>query len=124
MKEHKNLIDNNILPASVLAVSAMDYLPQIAALKGISETYEKDNEGNKTSKLLSITYHCVNPENYHSFSVKTMNAKRIVTQEQIEESTEVIFIEIPVKETVMKPYEVSYGKAKVSIVAPYVKLHE
>ena len=122
MSNLKKLIDNNIIAANVLAVSAMDYLPKIAALKGISEIYQKDANGNKTDTLQAITYHCVNTENYHNFSVKTMNTKRIITQEQLDEAPDVVFIEIPVEETIMKPYEIAYGKAKVSIIAPYVKL--
>lgn len=124
MNDKQRLLDNNVLPVTAFVVSAADYLPQIAALKGVSEIFEKDSTGQRTDILQAITYHCVNTENFRNFSIKVLDAKRIITAAQLEEASEVVYVEIPVKDCILKPYEISYNKCKVSIIAPYIKLHK
>jgi hypothetical protein len=81
-------------------------------------------EGKKTDKIEAVRYDCVNPDNFTSFIIKVETSRPVVTKEVLDASDEPIFINIPVAEVVIRPYAIEYGKAKVSIIAPYVKLAE
>lgn len=120
----KAILDHNQIKASELQVSAVGIIPDIAVVKDVRASYVLDAEGKKTDKVDVLRYDCVNPDNFSSFTLKVGTTRPVVTKEIIEASEEPIFISIPVSETVIKPYEIAYGVAKVSVIAPYVKLVE
>ena len=120
----KILIDNNMIKASALQVSAEGIIPEVAILKNIRVSYELDAEGKKTDKIEAVRYECVNPENFSIFTIKVETTRPVVTKEILEASEEPVYISIPVDEVIIRPYEISYGNAKVSIIAPYIKLAE
>ncbi|MDD3417724.1 MAG: hypothetical protein PHY47_27670 [Lachnospiraceae bacterium] len=120
----KVVIDNNIMKASALEVSAIGVIPEVAVVRNVRISNVLDAEGKKTDKIEAIRYDCVNPDDFSSFTLKVETSRPVVTKEILEASEEPIYITIPVEEVVIRPYEISYGKAKVSIVAPFVKLEE
>ena len=118
------VIDNNVMKASELEVTAVGKISDIAVLKNVRVSNVMDAEGKKTDKVEAVRYDCVNPENFSTFTIKVETTRPVVTKEILEASEQPIYISIPVEEVVIRPYEISYGNAKVSIVAPYVKLAE
>ncbi len=120
----KAQIDNNVMKASALEVPATGIIPDIAVVKNIRISNVLDAEGKKTDKVEAVRYDCVNPDNFTTFTVKVETTRPVVTKEILETSEEPIYIAIPVSEVVIRPYAIEFGKAKVSIVAPYVKLAE
>ena len=120
----KIMIDNNIMKASELEISAVGIIPDVAVVKNVRVSNVLDAEGKKTDKVEAVRYDCVNPDNFSTFTLKVETTRPIVTKEILEASEEPVFITIPVDEVIIRPYEISYGNAKVSIIAPYVKLAE
>ena len=118
------VIDNNVMKASELEVTAVGKISDIAVLKNVRVSNVMDAEGKKTDKVEAVRYDCVNPENFSTFTIKVETTRPVVTKEILEASEQPIYISIPVEEVVIRTYEISYGNAKVSIVAPYVKLAE
>lgn len=117
-------IDNNMMKASELEISALGIIPEVAVVKNVRISYVMDAEGKKTEMVDAVRYDCVNPDNFSTFTLKVKTTRPIVTKEILEISEEPVYITIPVSEVVIRPYEISYGKAKVSIIAPYVKKAE
>lgn len=120
----KVLIDNNVIKASELEVSAVGIIPEVAVVRNVRISNVLDAEGNRTDKVEAVRYDCVNPDNFSSFTLKVEATRPVVTKETLESSEEPIYITIPVSETVIRPYAIEYGQAKVSIIVPYVKLAE
>lgn len=126
-KEHKIMqivLDNNQMKAAALQVSAIGIIPELAVVKDVRVSYVLDSEGKKTEKVDVIRYDCVNTDNFSTFTLKVETTHPIVTKEILEASEEPVYISIPVSEVVIRPYSIEYGNAKVSIIAPYVKLAE
>lgn len=120
----KIMIDNNIMKASELEISAVGIIPDVAVVKNVRVSNVLDAEGKKTDKVEAVRYDCVNPDNFSTFTLKVETTRPIVTKEILEASEEPVYITIPVSEVVIRPYSIEYGNAKVSIIAPYVKLAE
>lgn len=120
----KVILDNNNMKASELEVSAVGIIPEIAVVKNVRVSNVLDAEGKKTDKVEAVRYVCVNPDNFSMFTLKVETTRPVVTKEILEASEEPVYIMIPVSEVVIRPYAIEYGNAKVSVIAPYVKLAE
>ena len=120
----KAILDNNQMKVRALEVPASGIIPELAVVKNVRISNALDAEGKKAEKVDVVRYDCVNPDNFSVFTLKVESTRPVVTKEILEASEEAVYIEIPVSETVIRPYEIVYGTAKVSIVAPYVKLAE
>ena len=120
----KVLIDNNRMKASELQVPALGIIPDLAIVKNVRISNVLDSEGKKTEKIEAVRYDCVNPENFSILTLKVETTRPVVTKEILEAAEEMIYISIPVDEVIIRPYSIEYGNAKVSIIAPYVKLAE
>ena len=120
----KVVIDNNVIKVSELEVSAVGIIPEVAVVRNVRISNALDNEGKKTDKIEAIRYDCINPDNFSSFTLKVETTYPVVTKETLDVSEEPVYITIPVDKVTIRPYEISYGNAKVSIVAPYVALLE
>lgn len=118
----KYVLDNNLMKASALQVSAVGIIPEIVVVRNVRLSYAMDTEGNKTDKVEAVRYDCVNPDNFTTFTIKVVTDCPVVTKEILDASEEPVFISIPVEDVVIRPYAIEYGNAKVTIVAPYVKL--
>lgn len=113
-------IDGNKIKASELKISGDGVLPETAILKKVSYMYGTDEKGMKTENVLAVRYKCINPNDFDTFTVKVEATDSIITPAELEAAEEPVFITIPVKETLIKPYKIEYGYADVTIVAPYV----
>lgn len=117
-------ISNGIMDSNHFAISAEGIIPKVAVVRSMRFAYQPDENGNRTEVIDSVRYDCVDPTTFATFTIKVNGAKTIITQKELEGTDDVVYIDIPVELTVIKPYALEYGKAKVSIVAPYVKLHK
>lgn len=118
----KNIINNNKMSISDIQISAIGLISEIVAVRDVKPVFKTDSEGKRTDIVEAIRYDCVNPNDYSTFTLKTLSIKPVNTVEELEMSKTPVFISIPVKEVVIKPYKIEYGVATVSIIAPFVKL--
>lgn len=117
------LKDNTISTAD-LVISAEGLISEKAALRDVRISYVQDEEGRRTNVIDCVRYDCFCVEDLSTFVIKVAGGKAVITREALEKSKEPVFIQIPVGELTIKPYEIQYGVAKVTITAPYVKLIE
>ena len=115
-------LNNNQIKASELSISAVGYISEVAVLRDVKVSYIKDSDGKATNVIESSRYTCVDPVTFATFTLKVNGARVLITPEAVAESEEHIYIDIPVDETIIKPYAIEYGTAKVSIIAPYIKV--
>jgi hypothetical protein len=118
----KSIITNNVLSSKLLILSAKEFINPVAILRDVKLVYETDANGKRTDKVVAVKYDCIDPETYSTFSIKVEGNKPVITPTALELSESIVTLEIPVNETLIKPYELSYGNCKVSIVAPYVTI--
>lgn len=112
------------MKANDLEMSGSGIISEEVVLKAIRVSYKYDDEQKRTDIIESIKYDCVDPESFSFFTIKVNTATPVITQEMLETSENSVFLYIPVDEVVIRPYELGFGVAKVSIVAPYVRLLE
>lgn len=120
----KTVLNENKLKASELEVPAEGLIPEVAVLRNVRVSYVTDADGNRTETIEFVRYDCVNPENYSNFTLKVVSTRPVVSQEMLESLEEPLFIAIPVSKTIIRPYSIEFGYAKVSIIAPEVKIYE
>lgn len=118
----KNLMSNNKMSTSNMQIPAVGIIAERVVVRDVKPVFKTDSEGKRTDIVEAIRYDCVNPNDYSTFTLKTLSIKPVITPEELEASEEVVYISIPVNEVVIKPYKIEYGIATVSIIAPYVKL--
>lgn len=112
------------MKVAALEVSAVGIIPEVAVVRNVRISNVLDEEGKKTDKVQAVRYDCVNPEDFSTFTLKVETTYPVVTKEILEASEEPVFVNIPVDAVVIRPYAIEFGQAKVSIVAPFVKLVE
>lgn len=120
----KTFIENNEMSAGNLEISAQGKISEILVVRKVRPSYLKDAEGKITENIDHIKYDCVDPETFATITLKVLSTHPVVTNEIIETAEDAIYIAVPVDETVIKPYEIKFGKAKVSVIVPFVKLAE
>lgn len=118
----KVIVNNNQIKTKDMTIPATGIIPEVAAVRNVRVSNVQDAEGNPSNVVEAIRYDCVDPNTYACFTIKVEGGKPVVTEEVLEASPDVVYIQIPVSEVSIKPYEIKYGIAKVSIVAPFVKL--
>lgn len=118
----KNLMSNNKMSTSNMQISAVGIIAERVVVRDVKPVFKTDSEGKRTDIVEAIRYDCVNPNDYSTFTLKTLSIKPVITAEELEMSETPVFISIPVNDVVIKPYKIEYGIATVSIIAPYVKL--
>lgn len=112
----KNIEDNKIstkalgIPLSEFTTSTRFFL------KEIRENFAYE-DGKRTNEFRSTTLTCVDVETFSTLKIK-VETKFQLTQKDLDEATERIFVEIPTDETIVMPYKIEYGKAMVTITAP------
>ena len=120
----KAIIENNEMAVDNLEVSAKGKVADVLVVRKVRPQYVKDAEGKITDKIEAVRYDCIDPETYAIITLKVLSTHPVVTNEIIETAEDAIYIAVPVDETVIRPYEIKFGKAKVSIIVPFVKLAE
>ncbi|MBQ9198690.1 MAG: hypothetical protein IJ141_00740 [Lachnospiraceae bacterium] len=119
------IIKENIISTQYLITNAKGFLNPIAVLRDVKILYKTDTNGSRTDEVIGIKYECIDTETFSTFSVKVEgNVKPVITAQELELSTTPVYIEIPVEQTLIRPYDISFGNAKISIVAKNVKLHK
>jgi len=117
----KHQIDKNVTDIKHLTFTAEGKIPPQVVVRNVRFAHETDADGNRTDTIKAVLYDCVDPVNFATFTLKVNSNKAVITPEELEEADDVVYIEIPLESTVIKPYAIEYGKAKVSIIAPQVK---
>ena len=112
----KSLFNGNEIPTDDLQVELPKIIPQQSVLRDIALPKEEDG------KEPFVRYTLLNPTNFDTFKVKVPGNTPIITKEQLAESTENIIVELPISQLKAKVYAISYGKAKVSITAPAIRI--
>ena len=65
---------------------------------------------------------CVNPETYQSFKVKVINRSLPFDAETIENSLEPIYVKFDTDRITIVPYEINFGRVKLSIRTDTIEL--
>lgn len=115
-------IDRNVMAISDLEISAVGKISDKVVVRKVRLAYAKDASGVITDVVEAVKYDCVDPDSYDSFTLKVETARAVITNEEIERSEEAVLISVPVEDVKIRPYAIEFGKAKVSIVAPFVTL--
>ena len=118
----KAVIDNNMMKASSLEMGATGLISEQLVLLDITYQYKTDEAGEKTKEVEYVKYKCIDTATYSSLMIKVETNKPVISNANLEASEDAVYIRIPVDETLIKPYAIEYGKAKVSIIAPFVEL--
>lgn len=118
----KGIIDNNIMKADALVMGATGLISEQLVLLDITYQYKTDEAGEKTKEVEYVKYKCIDTATYSSLMIKVKTNKPVISNADLEASEDAVYIRIPVDETLIKPYAIEYGKAKVSIIAPRVEL--
>lgn len=116
------IIADNQIKSENIVISAADKVPETAVLKAVRPVYQKDADGKRTDAIEAIRYDCVHPNEYWGFTIKVAGNRPVITAEVFEKMEDVVYLAIPVDAVQIKIYDFSYGVAKVSIQAPYVKI--
>lgn len=74
----------------------------------------------RTDEILGTSYLLADLDSGAQFTIRVNSPKLVVTQQQIDNTDDMFFVEIPIQETMVIPYEIAYGTAKVTIKAPSV----
>lgn len=115
-------LENNEIKAEAFELPGRGFLPEEVVLLDYSCQYKTDNNNQKTDTIECIRYTCIDTKTFSRFKVKVLSNKPVISKKDLEDSETPVYIRIPVDETTIKPYEIQYGKAKVSIIAPFVEL--
>ena len=118
----KAIIDNNMMKADSLVMGATGLISEQLVLLDITYQYKTDEAGEKTKEVEYVKYKCIDTATYSSLMIKVKTNKPVISNTDLEASEDAVYIRIPVDETLIKPYAIEYGKAKVSIIAPRVEL--
>ncbi len=116
-------LDNNQIKCKELRIPVSAFYSNgTFIVKSVHEN-KAFNEAEKkyTGPTESVTYTVVHPETLASFKVKVMEATPVISQKELEGSEKIVQVLLPLEETFIQPYEINYGVAKVSIVAPSIK---
>jgi len=115
--------DNNELKTSALEQKlSVFFSTDTFVVKGIREGRAYDEEQKKyTGPIEYIVYSLVNPESLSSIKVKVPAAHPVISPDELEASDEPVYVRLPLDKTMVRPYEIKYGTAKVSITAPSIE---
>lgn len=120
----KSLINNNVISASYLAMNGKGLLPSVAVLRDVHPVYKMDASGSKTDEIIAFRYNLTCPESFSTFNIKVEGSKPIITSDALELADDVVYVDINPEAVTIKPYEISFGNAKLSMSAPSIRLHK
>ena len=122
----KNMIQiiNNTVNASAFTIPASSALSGVAVVKGVKPIYELYSEGKRTENVIAVKYDLIDADNFNSFSVKVAGSKPVITSEELEIAQGLVLVELPVEQMKIRAYAMEYGKAKITLSAPFIKRKE
>lgn len=119
----KKIIDDNQMSSSFFEIGGKGIIPEEAILRNITPSYRKNSEDTERV-LIGWIVECVDAVTASIFKIRVENKDAVISPKDFEEAENLIVIQIPVQQVKIKPYSIEYGKAKVSISVPYIKLKE
>ena len=76
----------------------------------------------KTDRVDSVSYKVIDNLFYDTFTVKVYQDKPIITQKDLDNREDNVYVSFPLEHTVVSLYAIEYGIVKVSIVAPDIEI--
>ena len=70
----------------------------------------------------AIIYVCTDLSTLSRLRIRVNSTTPVIEPEELENSDDILFIKVPINDTIVRVYDVSYGKAKLSIIAPFLSL--
>lgn len=117
----KNL-DNNQVQINSFSATLADFTQSDTFVcKAIKRNFRYENE-KKTENVESVAYDLVDTKTFVSFRLKVPGDSPVIDPVAFDEMDKVIKVRVPIDQTTVRPYRVEYGRATVSIVAPFVEL--
>ena len=120
----RTIIKDNTISSDFFLLDANKVLPDKAILREVKPVYVLDAKNTVTDKIDYVRYDCVDPVNFGTFKVKVMNSDPIISEDELEASDTPVIIELPLDKMFVRPYKMEYGKASVTITAPYLVIAE
>ena len=123
MKINKKMrINDNICKADCFEMQLSDFVNNGRFfLTNVDRRYKYDENHKRTNVVESIVY-TVTDERLNRFQIRVPSTVPVIEQDKLDESEEIPFVELPINETVVKPYKMEFGKVYVSISAPWIRL--
>lgn len=122
MKQNLKAFANNKCKISDLTFKMSDITTTNIFVVTKVSIVKKYVDGKATEEVEGVNYTLTDTHTFAQIRIKALTTKPVVTQEDLDTSDTPIFIEIPLDETVVKPYKIEYGTVSLSITAPYVTL--
>ena len=119
----KSFIKNNVVNANVFVMTGKDMLSPVVALRDVRYVYKTDSAGKRTDEIQAIKYDVIDTETFSTFTIKVDGSVAVITPNDLELAPDIVYLDIPINQVIIKPYEMSFGNAKVSISAPSVSIH-
>lgn len=78
----------------------------------------------KGEDIIGWRYHLYEADTHVTLIVKVPGAKPVISVEDFNASSDEIYVFLPLQDTELSLYQISYGKGLCTISAPFVKLSE
>lgn len=116
-------LDNNSIRSEFFTMTLDKFLGDDFdfVLKGYKVIYVYE-DGKKTDTVSHILYHLVDTILFQQIDVKVPHSIPIITQSDLDNADMPVFVSIPTKDTVVKPYKIEFGHVKVSITSPSISI--
>lgn len=119
----RNRILNNKTTKDFFIKHLIDFYPNVNEfiLKEVKVNYIYENKV-KTDRVDSVSYKVIDNLFYDTFTVKVYQDKPIITQKDLDNREDNVYVSFPLEHTVVSLYAIEYGIVKVSIVAPDIEI--
>ena len=119
----RNRILNNKTTKDFFIKHLIDFYPNVNEfiLKEVKVNYLYENKV-KTDRVDSVSYKVIDNLFYDTFTVKVYQDKPIITQKDLDNREDNVYVSFPLERTVVSLYAIEYGIVKVSIVAPDIEI--
>jgi len=122
MKKNFKRINDNICKAECFQMKLADFVDDDRfALNSVERRYKYDENRKRTDVVDGIVY-TVTDERLNRYKIKVPTTTPVIEQEEIDESDEIFFVTFPIRESVVKPYKMEYGRVFISITSPWCRL--
>ena len=119
----KTQLDNNSIKSEFFTMTLDKFYREDCdfVLKGYKVVHIYEN-GKKTDTVSHILYHLVDTISFQQIYIKVPHSTPIITQSDLDNADMPVFVSIPTKDTVVKPYKIEFGHVKVSITSPSISI--
>ena len=115
-------LDKNEIPAKDMQKRLSDFFgDDLFVLRGVRKINRYKN-GERTEEVAGYAYDVIDGASYSAFRVKVESSSPAIEPDQFEKSSDTVFVRIPLDKTIVVPYSVEFGRAKVTVVAPFVEV--